>query len=150
MVLQGSSFLRVEKCPNGLERNLGLIGQRRRLGVGCLQDYGVKHHPFRTLNGRLNIILGFPKGVSPLKRLGQLEVVPLKLESPNSKKGLSPNDSGRPNLSRLNQLWELVPEGLGISLGLIQLMAMWFNFRCYNLNLGLTTKARVYKGVGQE
>jgi hypothetical protein len=29
-------------------------------------------------------------------------------------------------------------------------MAMWFNFRCYNLNLGLTTKARVYKGVGQE
>ncbi len=48
----------------------------------------------KTFNGQLNIVLGCPKGASPLKSLGQLEVVLLKLQGPNFERGLALNDYG--------------------------------------------------------
>jgi len=51
------------------------LHQPKEMTGGCFQDYGARHYPFKTLNRRLNVVLGCPKGANLLKRLGQLKVV---------------------------------------------------------------------------
>jgi hypothetical protein len=63
---------------NGLRWEFGLL-IANRMTRGCAWDYNVKYYPLKPVNGQLHIVLGRPKGVGPLKHLGQLEVDPLKL-----------------------------------------------------------------------
>jgi hypothetical protein len=76
--------------------------------VGCFWDYGVGHHPLKTLNGRLSIILGSPKGTSPLKHFRRLEVVTLNLQGPNPERGLA---SGQLRLSQLKSFRPILGVG---------------------------------------
>jgi len=50
----------------------------------CFWDYGAGHHPFKTLNGQLNIILGHPKGGELAKTFGIIKSFPLKTLRPKS------------------------------------------------------------------
>ncbi len=78
--------------------------------MGCFWDYGAGHHPLKTLNGQLSIILGSPKGMSLLKRFRQLEVVILNLQGPTPERGLA---SGQLRLSQLKSFRPILGVGLG-------------------------------------
>ncbi len=51
-----------------------MLSLAKRTTRGCPWDYNVKHYPLKPLNGRLNIVLGRPKGAGMLKHLGLLKV----------------------------------------------------------------------------
>ncbi len=55
--------------PYGLKWEFGFLSAKRTTR-GCPLDYSVKHYPLKTLNGRLGVVLGQPKGIGSLKHLG--------------------------------------------------------------------------------
>jgi len=55
---------------------------------GCPQNYNVRHCFLKTLNGRLSVVMGQPKGIGLLKHLRQIEGVLLKFQSHQKRVGL--------------------------------------------------------------
>jgi hypothetical protein len=73
---------------NELGWSFGFVSQRRQLGVvfGIMVQATISLKPSQMIK----CCLGLPqKGVSSLKGLGQLKVIPLRLQGPNPKRGLA-------------------------------------------------------------